>query len=64
MAEPGNSPPKRSRVLIPVLILRKLVKVFDSEQEPEALVVKELLESRASKAISPRVHWCKTRSRV
>jgi hypothetical protein len=41
MAEPVNSPDARRRPDPN----EKLVKVFDSEQEPEALVVKGLLDS-------------------
>jgi hypothetical protein len=42
MAEPGNSPADAQPRPDPN---EKLVKVFDSEQEPEALVVKGLLDS-------------------
>ena len=42
MAEPGNSPADPQPRPDPN---EKLVKVFDSEQEPEALVVKGLLDS-------------------
>ena len=42
MAEPGNSPADAQPRPDPH---EKLVKVFDSEQEPEALVVKGLLDS-------------------
>jgi hypothetical protein len=42
MADPGNSPADTQPHPDPN---QKLVKVFDSEQEPEALVVKGLLDS-------------------
>jgi hypothetical protein len=42
MAEPDNTQPRPNRRPNPN---EKLVKVFDSEQEPEALVVKGLLDS-------------------
>lgn len=42
MAEPGNSTADEQRRPDPN---EKLVKVFDSEQEPEGLVVKGLLDS-------------------